>query len=316
MAAAPSATASDPATLSWQAPPACPDETYVAQEIKRFLGASPTTSADKPVRASAVVSRVAGDNRWRVEVSTESKDGTQSKTLEDASCRSVASATAFFIALVVNPERVAATQEEPEVQPKPPQKLVPESAPEVLPHPDEPAVAENNPWALRYTLGLSAMVDLRTLPSTGYGAGLAMGILTGPLGLELTGSYLPKRDVALSPDPGVGAAFRKWNVGLRGCGSAKVGGPVEIGGCAGGEYTILNGDSFGVANPKSDDVRWIELVFGPTVRALLGRYVAIRLDGSLGVPLQRQNIAIAPYGVVHTLPSVTGRVGLGVEMRY
>ena len=99
-------------TLRWGAPAGCPDGSYVEAEIARLLAGS-----DAPARtldAQADVTR-GSNGRWHVRLLTRSggaggEAGSGERSLDAASCKALADASALIVAMAVDPARVAANQ--------------------------------------------------------------------------------------------------------------------------------------------------------------------------------------------------------------
>jgi hypothetical protein len=168
---------------------------------------------------------------------------------------------------------------------------------------------------LHFTAAASTLLDFGTVPETSLGVSISAGIVVQRFRVELLGGFEPKHDVALAGRAGVGAGFSKWSAGVRGC-FAVLEGRLELGPCMGGEFIDLEGRSFGISQPKDYASTWAEVLAGAGARFQLWHPFGVRLDGALGFPLRRLNVVIEPYGVVHTVPMVTGRTTLSLDLRF
>jgi hypothetical protein len=289
----------------WNAPDTCP-ATYVHERIIRLLGSATPSQGDKPVSATAEVTRAAGG--WRVRLKTEREGVAGERSFHTGSCLELAHATALVLALLVNPERVAI--DHPAI-PSPPLPAV--ARVETPPAP--PAVAAELPRQRALaSVAIDGTMDIGTMPRAAGGLALALGVVFGRLHLEGTASGAPDRDVSLRPD-GVGARLRKRSAGGRAC-LALVTGALEAAACAGAEHSFLHATSFGVRFPGDGSVNWTELLAGGGLRWAIASPFGVRLDGFAGFPLKRPDLLIIAIGPVHTIPAVTARVGLGFDIRF
>lgn len=101
--AGPSGTAAqgEPFSLWWSAPEGCPDARSVESEILRLAGHAPAS----PLAVHATVTHDA--ERYRLEIMTRSEGGEGSRTIEAASCDTIAEAAALIVALAIDPEAAA-----------------------------------------------------------------------------------------------------------------------------------------------------------------------------------------------------------------
>src|SRR5258708_2813475 len=104
----PAARAEPPSfSLTWDAPPDCPDAATVRHAVERLLAGESDTSVH--VDARATVAR--GDRgSLRVKLVTVREGRIGERTFEATSCRSLADATALIVALTIDPTPVAANQ--------------------------------------------------------------------------------------------------------------------------------------------------------------------------------------------------------------
>jgi hypothetical protein len=109
-------------TLRWDAPaPDCPDEPYVRAAVENLLGGEDPAAAH--VEAHAQVERLAAAG-WRVRLRTVRDGVPGERVVESSSCRSLADATAFILALAIDRPRVMSR-----TPPEPPPGSAPTSVP-------------------------------------------------------------------------------------------------------------------------------------------------------------------------------------------
>jgi hypothetical protein len=128
-------------SLTWDAPPACPDAAYLRAQVETLLAGAPSLLAR--VVARAEVSQ-RDDGMWTVRLTTD-RDGTLGERfLEADACRSLADATALVVALTIDPAHViaagaAGTEPEASLPPSKPQSP-PASAQPSRPDPRLPSM--------------------------------------------------------------------------------------------------------------------------------------------------------------------------------
>jgi hypothetical protein len=216
---------------------------------------------------------------------------------------------------MVNPEKAAvASAPVAEELPTPPLPDESSADPTSANTKTSPTPTEARPL-VRGVAELFGLVDIATAPTTGIGMGLAGGVLVGPVRAELLVTAEPKHGGPVTTQAGVVATFFKRSAGIRGC-YAPFEGTVELSGCLGIDYAFLRGEGFGISNPTTGSTAWWEPNVGAGARIGFGRHAGVRLDGFAGFPWPRHQFSIEPYGVVHTLPQVTGRVLLGIDVRF
>jgi hypothetical protein len=98
---------SDPAStlrLQWHAPPECPSSSEILAEAARLLGGPPAPPAGETWTANATVTH---RDIWSVELELRTR-GVQRRRLQARTCRGLADATALILALMIDPDAVAA----------------------------------------------------------------------------------------------------------------------------------------------------------------------------------------------------------------
>jgi hypothetical protein len=104
---APNARAKDESgfAFAWQAPQGCPAESEVEREIGNLLGGPAVEHARDSLRVQATVEH---GPQWFVTLDTESKTASGHRTIEAVTCQGLANATALIVALMIDPDAVAA----------------------------------------------------------------------------------------------------------------------------------------------------------------------------------------------------------------
>jgi hypothetical protein len=274
--------------LTWNAPPDCPDREVVVNEISRLLGG---TQPDRPLPVQAAASQLA-DGRWSMYLSTPAGE----RSFEGDSCARLADATAVIIALMIVP----ATD--------PPPPALTAAAP--LPSPVAPSSRR-----FQILIRPEGSVLGGPLPNASPGLGLAAGVRSGRLRLEVNGAWGgPSQQVNL-PD-GAGAVFSMTvRGGVTGCWT-----PwsqrVEVDACLGAQTGPLNGHGVGVATPETVQTWWVGLSAGGALAYPLTDWALLRLDISAGYSPNQAKFIIEGVDEVHQVAAWTASAGVGVEARF
>jgi hypothetical protein len=328
-------------SIAWNAPSACPDETSVRANIAQLLAGSTA-----PVDARAEVHR-AGE-RWSVVVRMNGGE----RRLDTDSCRALAEATALIVAMAVDPERVAANRSAqhdagadsspPALTPDastddaataPDASPAPSAPPPPAPPPPPPAPAPSatpspavtsTPSESHFALSASAAADLGTLPSLAVGPSLGLAWTPWPIRLELAAAYfpggstaIPQGSTAVAPftlvPPGAAIQFSLFSASLRACYLARRG-SFEIGPCAGGEAGLLQASPRNF-NGQSQPNGLFALDAGLFAAWRLAAAWAIFARGDALLQTSRPELNVNDK-TIETVGAVTGRAGLGVELRF
>ncbi|HEX7480397.1 MAG TPA: hypothetical protein VF331_21530, partial [Polyangiales bacterium] len=182
-------------TLEWTAPNQCPQQARVLQEVNDALAGS--EHPDRPLRVRASVVATADGFRAQLEFSDDD-DVRATRTLSDAACGSLTSASALVIAIAIDPGVAERRIEAPAPKPapaKPPTTPQPAAAPASPPQPtaavpEEPASNAAAP-VVALELGAGLVLHSGMLPFFAEGAFGALGLRLRALRAELSGSALP-----------------------------------------------------------------------------------------------------------------------------
>ena len=294
-------------TLSWQAPAGCPSRGQVSGEIARLLGGEIRVPQGGDITARAVVEH---GPTWSLAMDTELAGRPGRRSLEAASCQDLANAAALIVALMIDPDAVAAhaTTPQPVAAPAPPAAEPPAM---------DPAL-ESKPRAVEYLLGVHAAGSYGTLPSVDVGVGGGIGIQGRRWRAELRGSYGLRRDQkawAASPAGAYGqfnfvaAAFAACiNLGPR---------AFAFGPCADAEFGVTSAQGFGVSQSLPTNTPWSALGAGGYAAISLGHHVSIPLHVDVLAPLRRSEFVFKNEPTrVFQAPAVGVRMSAGIELRF
>lgn len=315
---APSPTGPAPVGLvriEWDAPDSCPASDDVRREASQFLGQPADPGQKKSASATSetqiqVRARVEehGTGRWLLTLEIETLSGAIVRRVEAESCAMLASAAALVLAVVLDPASVLEQVTEPTREPTPP------TPPAVTPQPESrPAAPRREP-----ALGGHARVAFETgfgfLPSVDLGARASLGLRADRWRVELSGTYLPPRDV-YAPDTTAGARLQLWTLGARGCYAPHVS-RFEFPLCIGGELGSMRGDGLGISTPETSRARVSAAVLGVAVVLVVHRLAGLYAGVDGWIALDRPSFEIEDLGVVHEVTAGGVRGSLGIELRF
>ena len=100
-------------TLDWDGPAECLSPAWVNAEVARLLGGSISLPQGKTLVARAIIVR---GRAWSVTITTHHAGQTGQRSIEASSCEELAKATSLILALMIDPDAVAAHAREPTVE--------------------------------------------------------------------------------------------------------------------------------------------------------------------------------------------------------
>lgn len=295
--------------LVWSAPQDCPAVQVVEQRVERILN-RPLSGEQQSLRVSAVVTAPRDAAPWTVTLESVSGARRASRTLEAASCDELASATAVFLAILIEPE-----QGEPEAEANSTSESA-ASAPSVAT--DSRAVAtpspaaDRSPW--RFALGVSASLRSAALPKWAAGGGVhgALSWRALLLGAGVSG-WLPV-DETIDGTENQGARLQLSSGYAKVCWQVDTA-PLVPALCGGGELAVLRGRGFGPGvESRPGTAVFGSLLGGAAVRLRTTEHLAVVLEGDAIVPLGDRQVVLgggAPAQIYE--PSWGFRLGCGAE---
>jgi len=298
--------------LSWvrgEGAGSCPDANAIEAEVVRRLGSDPF--ARQPTQfIEAVVSQ--GPDSHQVHIAMRAADGkllgNRSLTSTAPDCRSVATAAALTIAIMIDPDVLARP---PASTPPPPERPPPEPAP-----PPPPSAASFPPGRVTALVGAGWGV----LPGVAPGAGLAATAeVSRRAAVGLSTVFFPERRTA-APDDGF--AFGLAYAQLVGCFVVTPpAAPVRWEVCAGGTAGVLHAVVLS-GEPSGPGQRWMFAVAELTrVIVPIWSAAAVEIGVEATQPLLRRAFFVEgrPAGMdtVFTQPvsAFTGWMGVGLRWR-
>ena len=287
--------------LDWQAPAGCPPRDDVQTEVARLLGGEIRIAQGKDIQARAVAVHA---QTWSVAIETRVAGRRGRRSIEAASCQDLANATALILALMIDPEAVAAHTTQP------------------LPPPAEPGpTPEKKSWDMEYLVGLHGAGSSGILPS--FDAGLGGGIgLAGPhWRTELRGTYGLRRDqkAAVSEVPGAYGRFNFVAAALAGC--FNLGSALAYGACVDAEVGMVSAKGFGINQGLPARTLWLALGAGVYAAVPLRPYLSLPVHLDMLAPLRRSEFVFKDEpgnvtGRVFKAPAVGLRISMGIELHF
>ena len=303
--------------FAWRAPEGCPPASAVEAEIERLLGGPAGEHSSSDLHVQATVERGA---LWFVTLETASKTASGHRTIEAATCRGLANATALIVALMIDPDAVAARTGIAKGDETPPPSPSVPTARAPTPTPAEPG-SEPGKASAREThglLGVAAAGSLGVLPSPDVGGSASVGVVRPRWRGEARATYGLRR-VQSDPLADAAGAYGRFSFvagSLAGCMSFLWPG-LEMGPCASAEVGVVRGQGVGASQTTSKPTPWIAVGAGGflAIRANPWLYFPIHVDAVF--PLWR------PHYVFSNVPTpifqswfVGGRLTAGVELRF
>jgi hypothetical protein len=288
-------------TFSWQAPAGCPSRDDLRAEIARLLGGEIRVPKGGDIKAVAVV---AHGQTWSLAIETELAGQPGRRSIEAASCQDLADATALIIALMIDPNAVAAHATQP--RPVPP------------PAPSDPAPQKARRVA--YLVGIHAAGSYGTLPSIDAGLGGGVGLAGRRWRVELRGTYGLRRDQRVTaPSPAPADSYGRFNfvaAALAGC--VNLGREsLAFGPCADAEVGVLSAKGLGVSEGFPAQTLWLALGAGAYAAIPLGPHLSLPLHLDVVAPLLRPEFVFRNVPTrVFRAPVVGGRISAGIELHF
>ena len=303
------------ATLTWSAPPGCPDEAEVHDHLVRELGAK--LDAASEVRFEALATKQGAG--FQLDLTTREGGALHERRIQAKNCNELLEAmvVAVSLALQTVTESTEPTTRPDEVPPpsetKPPDSTTPAtraSAPV-----DAPPRARRDDQQVHALGGVAAVIDVGVFPQAGFGAEGFLGIRVSDFKLLGSGGFFPEQRATL-----VGSAQARFTLSLGGASFCYVPAtPVwQLGACLGGELGSLSAIGANVRNPRAVSSLWAaaNATGWLTVRPR-GTGWGMFFSPGVVVSLRRPQFVLTELGLVHQPASLgfRGLAGLELELR-
>jgi hypothetical protein len=320
------------AQLEWSAPRSCPTRRYVEQRLQHIVSADLAARLD--VRVHGVVRRTKHKS-YALELSINADDYRVERSLESASCRSVADAAAWFIAMALDPSlsnpsavaegtssdppatvntpaAVAAARQERPSTPAvsaPPEQAV---ATRTRERRDSPAPAPATGWRHWWRSGIDAGVWSGGLPAPQASLGARAGLGIGVLYSELQVDWMFARTRTLSD--GAQVSFTTQQLGLASC--PQWGGRVRAGPCATLHVLRSEGSATHTDDANKRALFWASAGVSVQLGWKLQKWLELMVESGVQLPISpRPSFSIEGLGAASVASRLGGYARLGVGIR-
>jgi len=299
--------------FEWRAPEGCPPASALEAEIEHLLGGPARDHARDDLRVQASVEH---GSLWMVTLETTSRTASGHRMIEANTCQGLANATALIVALMIDPDAVAArTSQSQEAKSQPPPPPAP-TAPEPTPVPAAPA-----PRGARTTsglVGLAATANVGVLPSPDVGVGASVGVVRPRWRIEARAAYGPRRvqSESMANPPGSYGRFSFVAGTLVGCMTFSR--PwFELGPCADVEFGAVHGEGVGATQTTASTSPWLGVGAGGFLAIQATRWLYFPVHADAVFPLWRPHFVFENVQTpIFRSGSVGGRLTAGVELRF
>ncbi|WP_146646620.1 hypothetical protein [Labilithrix luteola] len=317
--------------LAWDAPTSCPSREALLEQLSRALGDS---RAAVKVHARGRVRRDPSGS-FVLSLGIRSGNLDSKRTVKDPSCEVVTAAAVVMVALAIDPamalrsEPLAPSGEEasepPDDAPSQPTRtptptMPSPGAPPATPGPPRAEVRRPRPTerqSFMLGVGIGPTIELATFgrPTTGALAGIYVSF-RDKLRLDVGVIASTPVQMTIEERPAYGIRVSSAGAVARGCFLPISLGVMQVGPCAGLDFTTARASGFGTAERRSDEARWFAVGAG-----LLGRE---RLSPSIHfvesvygtLPLEAPQYGLQIGDVAYRVHSVSlgVRVTLAIEV--
>ncbi len=249
---------------------------------------------------------------WTVALTTRHGGQIGQRSIEASTCQSVADATALIIALIIDPDAVAAQAQLPKG------KMVPAKPALGPPPPAPPTQVATVRQPLDVLASIYAQGRIGALPKADVGMGFGAGLVGRRWRMELQGTYGLRRDQVayLASQQNTYGRFSIFTGALAAClnlGSTAL----AFGPCAITEAGFVSVDGYGATHRFSQRAPWAALGAGGYLSFAVGRHLLALLQADAMVPVWRPEYVFRDLpGVVYQAPAVGGRLLVGVAWRF
>ena len=275
-----------PFKLTWAAPEECPSQPQVQAEIARLLGRD-IQLHDGELEVNAMVSH---GPLWAADLKTQQAGRVGRRTIEAPSCKAVADGIALIIALLIDPDAVAANSRATEL--------------EVPAVPEPPKTRKRQ---MQFLVGVHAQGRVGTLPGPDIGMGLGLGLTSARWRTDVRWTYGLRRDQVASLPSGASGRFNIAIGSVTECfnlGQSQWG----FGPCAAVEAGRISVHGYGSTAGFSKHAPWLALGGGAFLSLAMGQHLHTLMEVDVVAPMYRPDYVFQDVpGAVFKAPAVGGR---------
>jgi hypothetical protein len=323
-----------PVDVFWSAPPPCPPQSDVEQEIVRTIAGRPVGTERLRARVDVWLSEGGG---WKADIELSSSGQITKRQVHGDTCTIVARAVAVVVGVAAiedaPPSLGAAASESsgsegladaaspaasaPSASPIPvvfaPQSPVEMPTLASPPPPPPPVAHPVRPVGL--LVGASAIFDVGSLPALSPGVEVFAGWAPTWWSLDAVGTILAAESAPLVPSPAnrpEGASLWRGELGGRACGSwrARL---LAFGPCLGASASWIRASGFGAEVNSSPTTLTGEALIGARLSLHVTRWAALHMGANLVLPFDRPTFLIDNEGDVYHPFAAGFRGALGAE---
>jgi len=286
----------------WTAPAECPSQDQVESEIARLVGGDLRLRQASALRAEVTVS---GGPIWSADLTTEQAGQKGYRNIAAPSCQAAADAIALIIALSIDPDAVAASDQGTGASAPPPV---------VLQAPRHEERHDERP--LRIVASVHGQGRLGASPAADLGVGVGIGLAGARWRTDLRWTYGLRHDQVASLSSGAAGRFNLATGSLTGCMDAGLV-AVALGPCAVVEAGRASVTGYGATAGFSRDVPWVALGGGAFSSLPLSKHLRASMELDVLLPLYRPDYVFADMpGVVFKAPAVGARALFDVSWEF
>lgn len=317
---APAFAANESSWLGWSGPVECQNTEEVERQIESLLGEA--VNFQQLPRTQVVVDWSASVG-WDFLVKVQLETGQRERQVTARTCAEGFDVVALTLALLLDLqlEEASATAQlsdaeetaaglERASKPVGGSNAMPEVEPSPVEEVAESPKALTNLELWNLTVGGAAKVDMGTLPTRLYGGGGQLGVNWKRWQFEIAAEYLQSDDNSL-PNAVAPVRYSVLSGAAQLCRRFEIAEGTTYANCVGGQVGSLSIAEQGGTNRRSSGL-WTSAQAG----AELGLKVAGKSYGfarlQLLFPLLRHELTLEGGGVVHTLPTISAQIQLGV----
>jgi hypothetical protein len=224
---------------------------------------------------------------WSADLTTQHAGQTGHRSIEAPTCKAAADAIALIVALLIDPEAVAANSQPP--------------------RPEAPEPPKPNRQELAFLAGLHAQGRIGTLPGADIGLGLGVGVASARWRTDVRWTYGLRRDQVAALPSGASGRFNIAAGSVTEClnlGQTRWG----FGPCAALEAGRVSVEGFGATAGFSRHALWLALGGGGFLSLAMGQHLYALLEADVVAPMYRPDYVFQDVpGVVFRAPAVGGR---------
>ena len=313
--------------LRWEAPGSCPSHARLVAAIAVNLG-RPLAARDAEALTVHAAARRRSDGRWELALTIEPRDAAAvARTVIADQCPLLAEAAALIVAVAIDPDLLAGTQE-PRAAPtsrEPNGVPLEVSAPPAITTPaaieaaPAPPLTQPRRRSIQAAITAAATLDAGALPGPAPGLRVGIGLLTRRMRVEIGALHLFARPAPIAGQDGnkIGSAeIRLTAAQLQAC-PRFARGRLELPVCAGLELGTMRGQGIGLAGATTDRVVWLAVLADARALGVPIPRLALGLQLGLAVPLLAARFRVRVLDAdLHKAAPVGFRGALTVELRF